>query len=1300
MPDIESNLDTRGRLNLNGSVTSIIERSGDTDWFRIRLDAGQRVRFDLQGSPTGHGTLRDTYLQGIYDSSGNLIGGTSNDDGGTGLDSRVDFTASRTGYYYVSAGAYSTRTGTYRLTATTLSGYLPNRPDLVIRSGTASGNFSAGSRIYANVGVANEGTAPAGSSYVGYYLSTDRTITLSDTRLSQDYTGALGTGRSEFDYQYFNLPTNLAAGTYYIGAIADYTGAVGESNEGNNTRVLRSFTISANDDFTSDTGTQGRLDLGGSATGNIERGGDTDWFRIRLDAGQRVRFDLEGSPTGRGTLGDTYLRGIHDSSGSLISGTTNDDGGTSLNSRVTFTASSSGYYYVSAGAYSSRTGTYRLTATLSGLPSTSPDLVVIGGSVSGNPSAGGSIQANVTVKNQGTARAGASHVGYYLSTDSTITTSDTRLGRDDVGTLNPNGTESDSESFLLPDNLIAGRTYYIGAIADYDGTVSESNEGNNARVLRSFTVPLGRPDLTVTGGTVTGELTPGGRIQVNATVTNRGTATPPEPSRIGYYLSTDSAIETSDTRLGYDFTGTLNPGRSESDSESFLLPTTLVAGRTYYIGAIADYDGTVSESNEGNNARILRSFTVSGRPDLVVGSGTVTGNFTPGGRIEARATVTNRGTVAAGPSRVGYYLSTDSTITISDTRLGYDHTDSLNRNGSDSDSRSLILPTSLVPGSYYIGAIADYTGAVGESNEGNNTRVLRSFTISANDDFTSDTGTQGRLDLGGSATGNIERGGDTDWFRIRLDAGQRVRFDLEGSPTGRGTLGDTYLRGIHDSSGSLISGTTNDDGGTSLNSRVTFTASSTGYYYISAGAYSSSGTGTYRLTATALAAARGGIDRSITRVTSVSVPAAVDDSIDNLVGNTKWGGAIGSGTRLSYSFSSAGSTFNYQNTNMPGYSNMRAILGDSFRALNRAQQQAATSVMNLMSNVCDITFERVEDTSLGAGDVRWTVSNSSSLSTARVADFPSSFPSGGDIWIGPSTQYSNPVSGQYGYHTFLHELGHAVGLEHPHHGRPAPETGEDQMKYSVMSYRDFHPDELDGYETHYYPTTLMINDIAALQYLYGANTSYNSGDDQYSWGSTDSVYACIWDSGGNDTINASNQGDSCTIDLGEGQWSSIGRAFYNGQGNVRDNLTIAYGAVIENAIGSRYSDTIIGNQHGNRIGGGAGNDTLTGGNGADIFRFVSTAEGTDTITDFTSGLDKIEVVSPNFGNLSVGTLSSDRFRSVGTTLTNANAVFLYDNGTGSLSFDRDGYDSAAPVRIATLTGNRNLAFSDIQVAAA
>ena len=115
------------------------------------------------------------------------------------------------------------------------------------------------------------------------------------------------------------------------------------------------------DDYGDNASQAGHVSVGGSATGRIETVGDRDWFAVTLQAGHRYQIDLEGVPTNKGTLRDPYLRGIYDSHGNLLSGTANDDGGVSHNSRVSFTPSSTGTYYISAGAYGNYTGSYTLS---------------------------------------------------------------------------------------------------------------------------------------------------------------------------------------------------------------------------------------------------------------------------------------------------------------------------------------------------------------------------------------------------------------------------------------------------------------------------------------------------------------------------------------------------------------------------------------------------------------------------------------------------------------------------------------------------------------------------------------------------------------------------------------------------------------------------------------------------------------------------------------------------------------------------------------------------------------------------
>ena len=122
------------------------------------------------------------------------------------------------------------------------------------------------------------------------------------------------------------------------------------------------------DDYSNNTSTTGTVSVGGSRAGNIETLFDTDWFAVTLQAGYTYRFDMEGADSGDGTLSDPFMR-IRDSSGTSLD--SNDDSGTGLNARISgFTASYSGTHYISAGTslVAGETGTYRVSATETGAP--------------------------------------------------------------------------------------------------------------------------------------------------------------------------------------------------------------------------------------------------------------------------------------------------------------------------------------------------------------------------------------------------------------------------------------------------------------------------------------------------------------------------------------------------------------------------------------------------------------------------------------------------------------------------------------------------------------------------------------------------------------------------------------------------------------------------------------------------------------------------------------------------------------------------------------------------------------------
>ena len=152
--------------------------------------------------------------------------------------------------------------------------------------------------------------------------------------------------------------------TYYV-----QTGAYA-NRDGIYTLSVTDLSVEPTDDYTADTDTAGTVAVGGSATGNIEVGSDEDWFAVTLVADETYRFDLEGSPTGLGSLPDPVLRGIYNADGERLPGTGNNNyiGGEGRNSAVYFTPDDSGTYYVAAAAGSivfrdNYPGTYTLSVT-------------------------------------------------------------------------------------------------------------------------------------------------------------------------------------------------------------------------------------------------------------------------------------------------------------------------------------------------------------------------------------------------------------------------------------------------------------------------------------------------------------------------------------------------------------------------------------------------------------------------------------------------------------------------------------------------------------------------------------------------------------------------------------------------------------------------------------------------------------------------------------------------------------------------------------------------------------------------
>lgn len=368
---------------------------------------------------------------------------------------------------------------------------------------------------------------------------------------------------------------------------------------------------------------------------------------------------------------------------------------------------------------------------------------------------------------------------------------------------------------------------------------------------------------------------------------------------------------------------------------------------------------------------------------------------------------------------------------------------------------------------------------------------------------------------------------------------------------------------------------------------------------------------------------------TMSAVTQVS--ASNTRFIDDLLSSRKWGGDA-----ISFGFSQAASVYG------ANYGRGEAA---SFRAFNPAQQKATLDAMAMWGELIELD---IVQTNASAADIRLGVS---SMPATAWAYTPSIASQAGDVWLG-TTYLSSPNQGNYAYFTIMHEIGHALGLRHPHEGgsnlaATTPDDGlcpccgglqhaqtgtgivdtqvataaaKDAMAWSIMSYRSYEGQSIStGYtnETHGYAQSPMARDIAAVQHLYGANYGTRAGDTVYGWSETtgekfingvgqgkpgaNKVFETIWDGGGRDTFDLSNFSTNLTIDLTPGGWTSFGNDQRAGLGNGQlapGNVAVAYLyegnplSLIENAIGGSGNDTITGNQADNVLVGGAGNDTI------------------------------------------------------------------------------------------------------------
>jgi len=363
----------------------------------------------------------------------------------------------------------------------------------------------------------------------------------------------------------------------------------------------------------------------------------------------------------------------------------------------------------------------------------------------------------------------------------------------------------------------------------------------------------------------------------------------------------------------------------------------------------------------------------------------------------------------------------------------------------------------------------------------------------------------------------------------------------------------------------------------------------------------------------------GGTDTAYVSTSFVKVPSTVENVVytngalalpywisallPDATAGKKFTTLLGDSKSFGYFFPSTLPTYDTDSDNAKG-----------FTAFSSTQKTRTVTALNYISTLVDMSFTE-KATASGLNTLSFATNNQTG--SGGYAQLPSSSFSGSDLFLNIADYNTTLSDGTYGAYTLMHELGHALGLKHPFDEKdsfgnvetpPYLQGSEDSTTWTYLSYNESSSE----YYLRYSPL-----DIAALQYLYGPSKSARAGNDSYKISSSSANF--IWDGAGTDQIDASQAYQATTIYLTPGYWGYLGS---NKTSTITSSgqITVNFGTMIENLIGSNYDDYLYGNEVENKIEGGAGNDSIEGWDGADT---LIGGAGNDTLFGGT-GNDSIE----------------------------------------------------------------------------
>ena len=475
--------------------------------------------------------------------------------------------------------------------------------------------LDAGDSLQVTEAVVNNGIVAASGVVVGVYLSGDATVTSADILLGFRTLASLDVGEGSMNVGSLVVPSNLFAGNYNVGVIVDDGNSIAESNETNNT-LIAAFQVRVN--------APPRPDLTSSG---LSFGPNT------VDAGQSIQ--VSEAIFNQGLADSSAFRvGIYLSADATI--TTSDIliavrnlpslpiGITSAVSGVTtFIPSNTpgGTYFVGIivddldAIVESDEGNNALAAfgSLTVTIPPTPDLFVNSFSftpTSVMPALGDQITVTETIGNQGVVNAGAFRVGYYLSGNPLVSKNDILIGSRMISALAVGDSSTSSTAVVLPAGLAPG-SYFLGAIADDQSAVIELLTTNNVFTapiaLDVVAAPIPMAQLNAESVSFSPQVVPDGtEVQIEDIVRNLGTISA-TAFRVGFFLSVDSNIDTTDILIGERIVSHLSINFGSASSAPYTVPVGTPPG-TYRLAVFNDYGFDIPESDEDDNIIIAPGF--------------------------------------------------------------------------------------------------------------------------------------------------------------------------------------------------------------------------------------------------------------------------------------------------------------------------------------------------------------------------------------------------------------------------------------------------------------------------------------------------------------------------------------------------------------------------------------------------------------------------------------------------------------------------------------------------------------------